>query len=337
MNLEQLEQQYGTIPDTLDRKKMGTLLKKRVNTNALLTVPLVDSVEEWLDDSLRTPHGIDWERVDVPYDMLDGTTNNLTGLEIVDGDKKLIIVLVDDYSTFNKKVVHRGIAGKIHFRLIEDGYRVVWCKKFEWETPRKRTVMQSIIMHYLGKTRNKYFARNTVCEIVESKTLTKFFNESSFYGARGGSQAVVLKCKKTGEILQAANFGLPYYGKNKYGERTVECIRSAGKPFSIVIGGMSKLMKFYIEKFGDTFDKVLFYIDDSHFQSDSMDSMTFKYSHFAPNGVHNVWPETGSIFPRTPALHKEIKYLQSLGLIVAVPDVGNSTFLYDKTANNEDS
>jgi len=63
--------------------------------------------------------------------------------------------------------------------------------------------------------------------------------------------------------------------------------------------------------------------------------VTFEYSHFAPNGVHNVWPETGAIFPRTPMLHKEIMYLQKLGLIMAVPDVGNSTYVFDKKQFNE--
>lgn len=329
MNLEQLEQQYGPIPDTLDREKMETLLKKRVNTNTLLTVPLVDSVEEWLDDSLKTPHGIDWERVDVPYDMLDGTTNNLTGLEIVNGDKKLIIVLVDDYSTFNKKVVHRGIAGKIHFRLIEDGYRVVWCKKFEWETPRKRTVMQSIIMHYLGKTTSRYYARNTVCEVIEPRLTKQFSETGSFYGHRNASQAVCLKDKKTGEILNVLTFGKCYYGRDKYGDdNVVECIRSVGKPFTVVTGGMSKLMKFYLEGIGKEVKTIIFYVDSSHYHSESMDTVRFKKSHFAPNGVHNLWIDTGSSFMRTPALNKEIKYLQKLGLILAIPDTGTETFVY---------
>jgi len=330
MNLQELEAQYGPLPETLDRKKMEQLLKKRDNKNALLTVPLVDAVEEWLESS-----EIEWNRTFVHYAMLDGTTESLTGLEVNHANGKLIIVLVEDYSKFNKKVVHKGVAGTIHFDLINKGYRVVWCKKFEWETPRKRTVMQSLILHTLGKTPNRYYARKTVCEIVEPKSLTNFFNESSFYGARGASQAVVLKDKDTGEVLQALSFGNNFYGKTKYGENTVECIRSAGKPFSVVAGGMSKLMKFYIEKFGDTFDKVIYYVDDAHFQSDSMDSVTFEYSHFAPNGVHNVWPETGAIFPRTPMLHKEIMYLQKLGLIMAVPDVGNSTYVFDKKQFNE--
>lgn len=331
MNLEEFEKQYGPIPENLDRKKMAALLKKRTTTNELLTEPLVDAVEGWLEEGLRKPFGIDWKRVTVPYALLDGTTNDLVGLEVTHDRGKLIIVLVDDYSTFNKKTVHKSIAGDIHFDLIKQGYRVVWCKKFEWETPRKRTVMQSLIIHIIGKTPNRHYARNTVCEIVESRTLTSFWNSSSFYGARGASSAVVLKCKKTGEILQALSFGKNFYGKSKYGENVIECIRSAGKPFTIVVGGMSKLMKFYIDNFGDTFDKIVYYVDDAHHHADSMDSVMFKYSHFAPNGVHNVWAKTGAIFPRTPMLHKEIMYMQKIGEVMGVCDVGNSTFVYDKT------
>jgi hypothetical protein len=108
----------------------------------------------------------------------------------------------------------------------------------------------------------------------------------------------------------------------------VECIRAASKPHTIVVGGMSKLMKFLIEQFGSTFNSIVYYIDDSHYGSKSMSAIGFTYSHFAGGASHNVWIKTGSMFMRTPALHQEIMFLMKKNEIVAIPDVGNSTFLY---------
>lgn len=333
MNIKEFEEQYGPIPENLDRKKVETLLKKRANSNVLLTVPLVDAVEEWLKES-----ELSWNRTSIPYTMLDGTTEHLIGLDV---EEKCIIVLVEDYSKFHRGVVHKDTAANIHEGLEkETGRRIMWCKKFEWETPRKQNVMKSLTLHAIGKTPNRYYARNTVCEVVEAKTLKKFFDDNSFYGNRNASQAVVLKDKKTGEILQAISFGFPYYGKGKYGnERVVECIRSAGKTFNVVVGGMTKIMKFYLETFGHDIDTILYYQDSAHFggsneSSEAMKANGYEYSHFAKGGLHNVFPETGSQFNRTPAIHKEIKYFKELGLIYSVPDVGNVAYLYHVNHGN---
>ena len=321
MNITELEAKYGTLPDNLDRKKVERLLKKRENKNELV-VNLFADVSNWL-----TEHEILFVISMIEVPRLDGNKSYLKCLTI---DDKVKLILVDNYQDFHKKVVKKNAAEKIHKPLEEAGFRVVWCKKFEWETPSKRQVMQSLILHLLGKTPHKVYARNTIACVVESNDLRKFFDESSFYGYRSASHAVALKDKKTGEILQAMSFGHPYYGRNKYGDNCVECIRSAGKPFTIVVGGMTKLMKFYIETFKEEFDSIVFYVDDAHHHSQSMDANSFEFSHFAGNAVHNVWQYTGAMFMRTPALHKEIMYMQKIGEILGVPDVGNSTYILSK-------
>lgn len=321
MNITELENKYGALPENLDRKKVEALLRKRENIYPLVN-NLFESVSNWLksEDVLYVEQPI-------KFTLLNGETKYLTGFRA----DNVIVVLVDDYSIFHKRVVAKDTASKIHLELIKQGLRVVWCKKFEWENLNKRAVMQSLILHVLGKTKIRYFARKTVCEIVPNRELRTFFNESSFYAYRNADEeAVVLKDKNTGEIVQAMSFGHPYYGKNKYGDRSVECIRSAGKRNSVVVGGMTKLMKFYVEKFGDTFDKIIYYVDDAHHQSDSMEALGFEFSHFAGGAVHNVWQYTGAMMMRTPAQHQGIMYMQKVGEILGIPDVGNSIYTYDK-------
>lgn len=247
--------------------------------------------------------------------------------------EKVILFVVEDYTKFNTDMLPKKYVENLHFAWVKKGFRVIWVKRFEWEDLRKRNVLQSLILHACGKTKNRIFARKTVAEIIPSKDLREFFDNSSFYGYRNGSFAVCLKDKKTNEILMAMNFGHPYYGKGKYGEGAVECIRAASKPHTVIVGGMSKLMKFMIESFGNTFTSCVYYIDSGHYGSGSMEAAGFTYSHFAGGASHNIWASTGSMFMRTPALHQEIAFLNKRGEIVAVPDVGNETFVY--TSNNE--
>lgn len=326
MNIDELEIEYGALPSTIDRKKMSSLLKKKDSIYPCVK-DLQKEVTEWIDTLNINSDVID-------YDIIDHEIKNLKSepeiIKLIKFDNKLVIVLIDNYKVFNKKNVNKNIAGDIHQDLLKTYSRVVWCKKFEWENLKKRQVIKSLVLHILGLTTNRVFARNTICEIIEPNLLKDFFDKSSFYGNRNASHAVCLRDKKTNEVLQAMSFGHAYYAKQKYGDNVIECIRSAGKPFSIVVGGMSKLMKFWMENCPVKFDTCIYYVDNSHHHSDSMDAVNFKFSHFAGGGVHNVWEETGAMFMRTPALHKEIMYLQSLGEIYGVPDVGNDVYLFKR-------
>lgn len=308
-----LSTKYLPLPSKVNPDKLETLLKKQGNKNNIIQ--------------------------DVYSEVIDFITqNNLISNELLIPEKppirmleigKVLLCVIEDYSKFNTEMLPKKYVENFHFSWVKKGYRVIWIKRFEWEDLRKRNVLQSLILHACGKTKNRFFARKTYAEIIPSKDLREFFNNSSFYGYRNASFAVCLKDKKTNEILMAMNFGHPYYGKNKYGEGAVECIRAASKPHTVIVGGMSKLMKFMIEQFGNTFKSCVYYIDSSHYGSGSMGAAGFTYSHFAGGASHNVWKKTGSMFMRTPALHQEIMFMIKQNEIVAVPDVGNETFIFN--------
>jgi hypothetical protein len=302
---------YLPLPAKVKQDKLLLLLNKQQNKHQLIS-NICDEVIEFLKNNELS--AIEIELMDKPP----------IRAFIVDN---VILFVVENYKQFNTAMLPKKYVESLHFTRIKKGYRVIWVKKFEWEDLRKRNVLQSLILHACGKTKNKIFARNTYASIIPSNDLKDFFNESSFYGHRNASFAVCLKDKKTDEILMAMNFGHPYYGKNKYGNKAIECIRAASKPHTVIVGGMSKLMKFMIEQFGTTFNQIIYYVDDSHYSSGSMGAAGFKFSHFAGGASHNVWVETGSMFMRTPALHQEIMFMIKQGEIVAVPDVGNSTFI----------
>lgn len=301
----------------LREKELATLLKKQVNPNVLVK-NIFNEVGEFL-----YVNGLDYDvcKADMPFKLLDI-------LNI--GDRKVSLAVVDDYSKFNSRVLNKDFVWKVHQGFSKEGYRTIWIKRFEWEDLRKRNVLCSLIIHACNRTPTHVFARNTVAEIISSKDLRDFFNFSSFYGYRNAHFAACLRQKKDNRIVMAMSFGHPYYGQSMYGEHAVECIRAASLPNTIVVGGMSKLMGFILKTFSNEFDKIVYYVDDAHYGCGSMNSIGFKFSHFAAGGTHNVWAETGSMFMRTPALHREIMYMIREGHILAIPDVGNSTFVYTK-------
>lgn len=323
MTLDDFETEFGPLPSQLDRAKFTSLLKKSENKFPLVP-DLLGDVTAWL-----TATGVQFTKTEVPYTSLTGDALHLAALDL-QGKKPVRLLLVDDYNRFNKKVVDKLTATNVHLAQTKAGHRPIWVKKFEWENLNKRAVLQSLITHLMGLTPNRVFARNTVAERASNTELRAFFDASSFYGYRHASSAVVLRDKSTGEVLQAMSFGHPFYGKDKYGENCVECIRSAGKRNTVVVGGMSKLMKFYVEEFADDFESILYYVDDAHHSAASMGALGFTFSHMAQGGVHNVFPRTGAMMMRTPALHKEIMHAQKVGFIMGIPDVGNSTFVFRK-------
>lgn len=308
-----LSNKYLPLPQNVCQDKLELLLKKQPNKHTIIE-DVYSEVVSFLNDNSISP--------------IEMFIPEKPPIRILNINDKVVLFIVEDYTKFNTEMLPKKYVENMHFNWIKKGFRVIWIKRFEWEDLRKRNVLQSLIMHACGKTKNRTFARKTVAEIIPSKDLREFFENSSFYGYRNASFAVCLRDKKTNEILMAMSFGHPYYGKNKYGEGAVECIRAASKPHTVIVGGMSKLMKFMIEQFGSSFKSILFYVDDSHYFSNSMKAIGFDYSHFAGGASHNVWTKTGSMFMRTPALHQEIAFLNKRGEIVAVPDVGNSTFLF---------
>ncbi len=308
MSKEEIETLYGIMPDNLDVGKMNTLLSKQENKHLLIENVYSDIIH-WLSE----------------IENISITENVVEYVKTINLNNNILLIVVDDYSVYNKQILGSNISYNIHKKFVSEGFRVVWIKKFEWENPSKQIIIKSLIIHSLGKTKDKIYARNTICEVIDNKLLKDFFNKSSFYGYRIADTAVCLKDKHSGEIVSAMSFGHPYYGKNKY---DVECIRSASKPFTMVVGGLSKMMNFYLETFKT--NNIVYYVDESHYQNKSIEKLGFKYSHFSPSGFHNVFLNTGSVFMRTPKLYKEIKFLRAKNIIVQIPDVGTSVFVYNR-------
>ena len=257
----------------------------------------------------------------------------------------------------------------------EKGKRIIWVKDYEITeckdiiTPegqeikgyrRKWEVLKSYICCATHHIHHRIYARDTeVCEISGAEARS-FLEYACFYGFRGASHTFVLKLKKDkeglkkGTILMLFSVGMNFYG-NKNCETNgvkVEVIRVGTLPNYQIIGGSSKLLTYFLEKYptisvnrqGGYEDvpvkTVVFYVDADHNDSRSLYTLGYDHVGYDILGFHNyaakdididkLKVKKGNVFQRKPQIHKKIMELMSTGHIVAIGTAGTDVFTLDR-------
>jgi len=211
-----------------------------------------------------------------------------------------------------------------------------WVKDYEWNTERKREVLKSYFLHAAGKTPNRFYARDCIVDVIETKEARAFELKNCFYGKRGASLNLGLRLKKdkhgmkSGELLMIYTFGLNYFGQ----KGDIEVLRVGTVRFSQVLGGSSKLIKYFIKNYRTMrvakrsvpVESLIFYSDYDHNIGMSMDSLGFQFESYSKGGFMNLWLETNEVKGRQPAKHKEIMQDMRDGKVVGIANAGVKTF-----------
>jgi len=214
-----------------------------------------------------------------------------------------------------------------------------WVKGYEWNDPRKREVLKSYFLYAAGKTPHRYYARECEVKEVPTKEARAFELEHCFYGKRGASLNLGLYTKKDkngipkGTLIMIYTFGKNFFGKDD----SIEVLRVGTKKFHNVVGGSSKLMKYFIDnypllKMGKKYyrtEKIKFYSDYDHNIGGSMDGIGFKFVNYSKGGFMNYWVETGEVKHREPIRHKYIMEQMAKGKVISVPNAGVKTFVME--------
>lgn len=225
----------------------------------------------------------------------------------------------------------------------EDNSFRCWVKDYEWEDDRKREVLKSYFLYAAGKTQFRYYARDCEVREVPSKEAREFESENCFYGKRGASLnlGLYLKKEKNGTskdtLLMIYTFGKNFFGKDD----SIEVLRVGTKKFSNVVGGASKLLKYFIDnypvlKMGNSEVPVTtlkFYSDYDHNIGGSMDELGFKFVSYSGGGFMNYWIHTGEVKGRQPNKHKWVMEQMTEGNVFAIPNAGVKTFVMDIDRN----
>ena len=256
-----------------------------------------------------------------------------------------------------------GIKGIPHSYFIditlankEKGIRTIWCKDWEIETTktitdingvelkdyrRKWVVLQSYIKTAVGQINTRIYARDCDVREIPPKQLRAFLETNCFYGYRSANKnyGLYLKKDKGGlkkdTLIMCYTFGFPFFGKNLY---SVEVIRVGTLPFCQVIGGASKLLKYFLVNHPTLVmggkevkcEKIVYLVDADHNSGNSLVTLGFEFVSHKGNGFHNIDASTGDVSQRKPMQHKLIMEKMRQGLIYSVANAGTIVYKLER-------
>jgi len=149
---------------------------------------------------------------------------------------------------------------------------------FEDEWLNNKDVVKSVILSKLGIFERRYYARKCNVMLTDSATKNEFLDKYHLQGSDNSSHSVCLYVGM--EILSIMTFGMrTISGKNGV---NFEMLRFCNKPGVQIVGGASKLLKFFIKHYNPPYIKTfadLRYSDGSFYEK-----VGFKLKHISgPN------------------------------------------------------
>jgi hypothetical protein len=137
----------------------------------------------------------------------------------------------------------------------DKGIRIIHIWEDDWVN--KNEIIKSQILNWLGLTKNRIFARNCqVREITDSKIATKFLNENHIQGFVRSNLKLGLYYEN--ELVSLMTFD-HYEGRKKLLNSEWNINRFCNKLNCSVIGGASKLFKYFINNY--EVNRVISYAD----------------------------------------------------------------------------
>lgn len=201
--------------------------------------------------------------------------------------------------------------------------RLIHIWEHEWNNPTQQAVLKNIILSALKDPSLKpIFARKCSVEVRPSREMRDFFNQNNIQGFRGGKFAICLVYNK--EVIMSYMMGRCHFTKGKY---DWEVIRGATKLGYYVIGGASKLWKFFVKNYNPR--NCVYYVDFNQFNGHSVEKLGFKYL-CTRISFRNYWVREKKVTNRNPSHHKEIKALMEQGLVFPLYNAGVKTYVWGK-------
>lgn len=137
----------------------------------------------------------------------------------------------------------------------DKGIRIVHIWEDDWIN--KKEILKSQIKNWLGITENKIFARNCfIKEIKDPKVSTIFLEENHIQGKVNSS--LKLGLYHNGELVSLMTFD-HYEGRNKMDNNSWNINRFCNKLNTTVVGGASKLLKYFIKIYNP--NRIISYAD----------------------------------------------------------------------------
>lgn len=141
---------------------------------------------------------------------------------------------------------------------------------FEDEWKFKQDIVKSRLKNILGITENRIYARNCEIRLMTNDERNIFLENNHLQGSVKSSVNICLTYK--GEIVSSMHFNKPRLGVGSSGEH-YELSRFCNKMDTSVIGGASKLLKFFYKTYGQI--KLISYADKRWSEGSIYDTLGF--------------------------------------------------------------
>lgn len=136
-----------------------------------------------------------------------------------------------------------------------------------------------IILDILKENKIRIFARKCIIKEVLVKDTNIFLNENHLQGTCRG-QSIRLGLYYNDELIELMTFGRPRYNKNY----EYELLRLCTKLGYIVVGGSSKLFKYFIDKYKSS--SIISYCDNSKFNGNIYKILGFNLFNYGEPSKH---------------------------------------------------
>ena len=153
----------------------------------------------------------------------------------------------------------------------EKGIRLIHIYEDEWNDEHKREIIKDIIKHALNipTSENKIYARKCTIQEIDNKSYNDFCNKYHIQGTKGAQ--VKLGLFYNDDLVQIASFSKSRYDK----QYEWEWIRGCPASNNNVVGGTSKLFKYFIRKYNPK--SVVCYADFNKFDGKGYKECGFKF------------------------------------------------------------
>lgn len=181
------------------------------------------------------------------------------------------------------------------------GIELIHIFEYEWNSCREQ--IQSIILNRINAS-YKIYARNTIIKEVSSNEAKEFLNNNHLQGHAVSNINIALV--NNDEIVYIMTFGKPRFDNTA----SYELIRACGIKYCTVVGGFSKAIKYFHNKYKP--DSIVTYADRAKFNANVYRSNNFKFLNYTNPSY--VWSDGNKVMTRYATMkHKLIE--SSLGTI----------------------
>ena len=172
----------------------------------------------------------------------------------------------------------------------------------EWNNLKTREKLKSMLKIALNVPFKKIYARNCVIKELSNKEAKEFNMENHLQGHRNAEITYGLFYE--GKLVQLMSFSRTKYNKNLKNASSWEIIRGCPASNNIVVGGVSKLFKHFLNMKHPT--EVFSYCDFNKFDGRGYEAIGMKFIGYTGPDMKWVMPNC-VVVNRSPSKHKILK------------------------------